>query len=229
MVVRREPGRDVRVSGFGAKQTSGRLGPNGRFWRIALFLQTAIFRHVAPRHRIRLDCWDEWSVVRGMSNAPEKPNQPRSPEAIAAEIERLADLPTMDLKAVWAAVFGRQPPKGLWRDLLLRMLAWRLQEEAFGGHDKPTLRYLEQFGLKRVGDARCQRLKAGTVLVREFGGARHCVIIAAEGFVWQEKTYSSLSAIARIITGTNWNGPRFFGLREGEGAKRGKRQNGAAA
>jgi hypothetical protein len=165
----------------------------------------------------------------GMRSAPKKPNQLTAPEAIAAEIERLADLPTMDLKTAWAAEFDRQPPKGLWRDLLLRMLAWRLQERAFGGHDKPTIRHLEQSGQKRAGDVRCQRLKPGTVLVREFSGARHSVTIAPDGFVWQEKTFSSLSAIARIITGTNWNGPRFFGLREGEGGKGRKKQNGAAA
>jgi len=61
------------------------------------------------------------------------------------------------------------------------------------------------------------RLKAGTVLIRDFGGIRHTVTILPEGFVWQEKTYSSLSAIAKVITGTNWNGPRFFGLREVQG------------
>ena len=112
---------------------------------------------------------------------------------------------------------------------MLRTLAWRLQEKAFGGHDKATQRLLETYGQKRLGDQRCQRLKAGTVLVREFGGTRHTVTIAPGGFVWQEKTYSSLSAIARIITGANWNGPRFFGLREGTGRKGEKHQNEAAA
>jgi Protein of unknown function (DUF2924) len=111
---------------------------------------------------------------------------------------------------------------------LLRTLAWRLQEKAFGGHDKATLKLLETYDQKRAGDQRCRRLKAGTVLIRDFGGTRHTVIIMPEGFLWQEKTYSSLSAIARIITGTNWNGPRFFGLREGESSKDGKQQGKAA-
>ena len=165
-----------------------------------------------------------------MRNAPKQQSvQSASPEAIAAEIERLSGLSPKELKATWAAEFRRDPPKGLWRDLLLRTLAWRLQEKAFGGHDKATLRLLEAYGQKRPGDQRCQRLKAGTVLVREFGGTRHTVTIVPEGFVWQEKTYSSLSAIARIITGANWNGPRFFGLREGGGRKGGKQQNEAAA
>jgi hypothetical protein len=151
-----------------------------------------------------------------MLSALKKPNLPVSPESVAAEIERLSGLPLRELKVAWAAEFRREPPKGLWRDLLLRTLAWRVQEKAFGGHDRATLRLLEAYGQKKAGDLRCQRLKAGTVLVREFNGTRHTVTIVPEGFVWQEKTYCSLTAIARIITGSNWNGPRFFGLREGQ-------------
>lgn len=163
-----------------------------------------------------------------MRNASKKPAHSVTPEAVTAEIERLADLPLKVLKAAWAAEFRRDPPKSLWRDLLLRTLVWRIQEKAFGGHDKATERLLAAYGQKLTGDRRCQRLKAGTVLVREFGGTRHTVTIMPEGFVWQEKTYSSLTAIARIITGSSWNGPRFFGLREGEGRKSGKQQERAA-
>jgi hypothetical protein len=154
-----------------------------------------------------------------MRSAPNKPAQPVPPETIAAEISRLSRLPLSELRAAWRAEFRREPPKGLWRDLLLRTLAWRIQEKAFGGHDRATLKLLESYGQKRAGDQRCQRLKAGTVLVREFGGTHHKVTIMPEGFLWQEKTYSSLSAIAKIITGANWNGPRFFGLREEQGKK----------
>jgi hypothetical protein len=163
-----------------------------------------------------------------MRYAPRKAAQFASPKAIAAEIDRLTGLPLRELKAAWATEFRRDPPKGLWRGLLLRTLAWRIQEKAFGGHDKATLRLLEAYGQKKQGDARCQRLKTGTVLVREFGGTRHTVTIVPDGFVWQDKSYSSLTAIARIITGSNWNGPRFFGLREGEGRKGGKQQERAA-
>jgi hypothetical protein len=147
---------------------------------------------------------------------------------IAAEIERLPELSLRDLRAAWAAEFRRDPPKGLWRDLLLRTLAWRIQEKALGGHEKATLKLLETYGHKPPGDERCRRLKAGTVLIRDFGGTRHTVTIVPGGFVWQEKSYPSLSAIARIITGSNWNGPRFFGLREGESGK-GRKQHGKAA
>ena len=164
----------------------------------------------------------------GRAKRPEKTRPVCSPEVIAAEIERLAGLPLKDLRAAWAAEFRREPPRGLWRDLLLRTLAWRLQEKAFGGHDKATLRLLEAHGQKRAGDQRCQRLQAGMVVVREFGGMRHTVTIAPEGFVWHEKTHSSLSGIARIIAGANWNGPRFFGLREDRGTKGDKQQNEAA-
>jgi hypothetical protein len=163
-----------------------------------------------------------------MRNAPKKPTQLVSSTEIAAEIERLSGLSLRDLRTAWVAEFRRDPPKGLWRDLVLRTLAWRLQEKAFGGHDKATLKLLETYDQKRAGDQRCRRLKAGTVLIRDFGGSRHTVTIVPEGFLWQEKTYSSLSAIARIITGTNWNGPRFFGLREGENSKDGKQQGKAA-
>ena len=163
-----------------------------------------------------------------MRNAPKKAAQPVSPEVIASEISRLSGLPLKDLKAAWSAEFRREAPKGMWKDLLLRTLAWRLQEKAFGGHDRATLKLLEELGPKKAGDQRCQRLKTGTVLIRDFEGVRHTVRIVPGGFVWQDKTYSSLSAIARIITGTNWNGPRFFGLREGRGQKDVRRQEMAA-
>ncbi len=154
-----------------------------------------------------------------MKSAPKKSSPQVSPETVSAEIASISGLSLADLKAAWQAEFRRPPPKGLWRDLLLRTLAWRLQEKAFGGHDRATLRLLEASGRKKQGDQRCQRLKPGTVLIRDFEGARHVVTIVPEGFAWQEKVYPSLSAIAKIITGTNWNGPRFFGLREGQGKK----------
>jgi hypothetical protein len=163
-----------------------------------------------------------------MRNASKNAVQSISTADIAAEIERLSGLSLGDLRAAWAAEFRSDPPKRLWRDLLLRSLAWRLQERAFGGHDKATLKLLDASGQKRAGDERCQRLKTGTVLIRGFGGIRHTVTIVPDGFIWQEKTYPSLSAIARIITGTNWNGPRFFGLREDKRRKDSKLEDQAA-
>jgi hypothetical protein len=156
-----------------------------------------------------------------MGKAPKPVSKLAPPEAIAVEIDRLAGLPLAGLRAAWHREFRRPPPKGLWRDLLLRTLAWQLQEKAFGGHDKATERLLATYGKQEnrpAGQGRLnRRLKTGTVLVRDFGGVRHTVTLAPEGFIWQEKTYYSLSAIAKLITGTNWNGPRFFGLRERRG------------
>ncbi len=108
-----------------------------------------------------------------MRSASKKAAQSISPETIAAEISRLSRLPISELRAAWAVEFRKPPPKSLWRDLLLRTLAWRIQEKAFGGHDKAALKLLEGYSQKRAGDQRCQRLKPGTVLLREFGGTHH--------------------------------------------------------
>lgn len=142
------------------------------------------------------------------------PAQPVSAETIAAEIARLSALPVAELRAAWRAEFRREPPKGLYRDLLLRTLAWRIQEKVFGDHDKATLQLLKALGRKKEGDQIYRRLKAGTVILRDFEGTRHTVTVVPDGYLWQEKTWSSLTAIAKQITGTNWNGPRFFGLRQ---------------
>jgi hypothetical protein len=154
-----------------------------------------------------------------MRNPPKPATQLTSSEAIAADIFRLAELPIVELRAAWRAEFRREPPKAFWRELLLRTLAWRLQEGMFGGHDKVTAKLLDAYGQSREGSQLHRRLKSGTILVREFGGVRHTVTIVPDGYVWQEMTYASLTAIARVITGTNWNGPRFFGLRVGAGRK----------
>jgi len=96
------------------------------------------------------------------------------------------------------------------------MIAYRLQERAFGGLDRESLRFLH--GLARHGGPPRRRLKPGTVLVRDYQGQRHTVTVVCDGFDWQGATYPSLSAIARAITGTAWSGPRFFALARGNGA-----------
>ena len=130
--------------------------------------------------------------------------------AIDAELARLRSLALDALRRRWRVVFGRTPPAGLSKDLLGRMIVWRMQEQAFGGLDRESLRFLE--GLARHGGSPRRRLKPGTVLVRDYQGQRHTVTVAPDGFDWQGATYPSLSAVARAITGTAWNGPRFFGL-----------------
>src|SRR5262249_19149082 len=131
--------------------------------------------------------------------------------AIEAEIAHLRSLVLDALRRRWRVVFGRTPPVALSKDLLGRMIAWRLQERAFGGLDRESLRFLD--GLARHGGSPRPRLKPGTVLVRDYHGQRHTVTVAGDGFNWQGTTYASLSAIARAITGTTWSGPRFFALR----------------
>ena len=104
-------------------------------------------------------------------------------------------------------------PKALTRDLLLRTLCWHIQEKAFGCHDRATLQMLAGYAKGRPDVQKARRLKPGTEIVREYQGERHTVVVTAEGFRWRDGDYSSLTAIAQTITGTNWNGPRFFGLR----------------
>jgi hypothetical protein len=142
----------------------------------------------------------------------------RESAAIAAEIDRIRSLRLDALRRQWRLVFGRAPPAGLCKDLLGRMIAVHLQERAFGGLDRDSLRFLQ--GLARHERPSRRQLKPGTVLVREYQGQRHTVTTVRDGFDWQGTTYPSLSSIARAITGTAWSGPRFFALRAaGEGSK----------
>ena len=138
-----------------------------------------------------------------------------NPAAIEAEIAHLRSLAIDALRRRWRVMFGRTPPAALSKDLLGRMMACRLQEQAFGSLDRESLRFLD--GLARHGGAPRRQLKPGTVLVRDYHGQRHTVTVAPDGFNWQGTTYPSLSAIARAITGTAWSGPRFFALARGNG------------
>jgi Protein of unknown function (DUF2924) len=135
-------------------------------------------------------------------------------EAIEAEIDRVRSLGLDDLRTLWRTTFRSSPPPGFTKDLIARFICWHLQEQAFGGVDPSIAKCLDGFahGDKPVADG-LRRLKPGTVLVREYQGERHTVTVAPGGFAWRETTYPSLSTIARAITGTTWNGPRFFGLR----------------
>ena len=133
------------------------------------------------------------------------------PAAIEAEIARIRSLRLDVLRRRWRVMFGRTPPAVLSKDLLGRMIARRLQEQAFGSLDRESLRFLE--GLARHGGSPRRQLKPGTVLVRDYQGQHHTVTVVPDGFNWQGTTYPSLSAIARAITGTAWSGPRFFALR----------------
>lgn len=134
--------------------------------------------------------------------------------AIATEIARIRSLKIDDLRHHWRMTFKKDAPKALTKDLLARMLIWRLQEQALGGFDPATLKTLETYAKGQPAEARrLRRLKPGTELVREYQGERHTVIVTKDGFLWRGVSYKTLSAIANEITGSNWNGHRFFGLR----------------
>jgi hypothetical protein len=135
------------------------------------------------------------------------------PAAIEAEVNQVRSLGIDALRRRWRMMFGAIPPKGLTKDIIGRMIAYRIQEEAFGGLDRETVKLLDRLARGDKPSELNRRLKPGTVLVREYQGERHTVTVEPDGFVWQDTTYSSLTTIARAITGTAWNGPRFFGLR----------------
>ena len=137
-------------------------------------------------------------------------------EAIEAEIDRVRSLGLDELRTLWRVTFRSPPPSAFTKDLMARFLCCHIQEQAQGGLDLKTAKHLD--GLARgakPGANRPTRLKPGTVLLREYQGERHTVTVVPDGYMWHETTYASLSTIARAITGTSWNGPRFFGLRSG--------------
>jgi Protein of unknown function (DUF2924) len=135
-------------------------------------------------------------------------------EAIEAEIDRVRSFGLDGLRALWCTTFRSSPPPAFTKDLIARFLCRHIREQALGGLDPETTRHLASRARGNRSRAdRPRRLKTGTVLLREYQGERHTVTVVANGFVWREATYASLSTIARAITGTNWNGPRFFGLR----------------
>jgi hypothetical protein len=140
---------------------------------------------------------------------------------LEVEIARLHDLDNRDLRQYWHTVFRRLPPPHLPRHLLFRILAYRLQAGRFGdlnGEIKHLLDHSEspeKAGQKAMGLVRrIADVRPGTVLGREWNGRMQRVSVLANGFAWNGKTYPSLSQVAFAITGTRWNGPRFFGLRD---------------
>ncbi len=157
------------------------------------------------------------------------PSEPNPPAMIVSAIPkqdvpaRLAALPSADirdLKEQWRNLFGTEPPPYN-RRFLERRIAYRIQELAYGGLKPETIARLEALGeqidgsnitLRRIRQD--QRPIAGTRLLREYQGVEHVVTVTRDGYEYQGRPYQSLSAIARAITGTRWNGWMFFGLRK---------------
>ena len=145
------------------------------------------------------------------------PAQPADP-AVEDELDRLATMPIAQLRVRYREVFRTDPPKAFGPDLLRRSIAHRIQEKAYGGLPCSTQRLLDQMMKTYVAKPNGKivlprRIKAGSVLVREWKGRSHRVMVLADGFAYEGDVYSNLSEIAVLITGTKWNGPRFFGLR----------------
>jgi hypothetical protein len=144
--------------------------------------------------------------------------------SLGDEIAHLRGLDLHGLRARWKSMFRRQPPSHLPRHLLFAVLACRLQADELGDLDPVTARLLKQIAIgggtreaSRWADefgGRRAELKPGTILMREWNAQAYRVMVVEKGFAWNGKTYDSLSKVAFAITGTNWNGPRFFGLRD---------------
>jgi hypothetical protein len=142
-------------------------------------------------------------------------------ELLDNEIARLRGLDVGELRARWHTVFRRRAPPHLPRYLLFRILAYRLQADRLGELDTDSRRLLDRIGSgpveridRLVADLNRSRteLRPGTLLTREWDGHLQRVMVLADGFAWNGKTYPSLSKVAFAMTGTRWSGPRFFGL-----------------
>ncbi len=145
-------------------------------------------------------------------------HQPDGP--VLARLAGLKAMTVNELKAEWQTLMGSTPPNNS-RTFLEQRLAYRIQELTYGGLPKPVSRLLDALADEIEGkkvrstvisDPRNPVI--GTRLVREWDGVEHVITVLQGGFDWQGRRYKSLSAIARDITGTQWNGYRFFGLRE---------------
>ena len=144
--------------------------------------------------------------------------------SVEYEIAHLRGLDLRGLRARWLSVFQRPAPAHLTRHLLFAFIAYRLQADRFGDLDHATRQVLDRTVAKETGPAMSARLASfdrkrteltpGTVLVREWDRRSQRVMVMADGFAWNGQTYDSLSKVAFAITGTKWNGPRFFGLRD---------------
>jgi hypothetical protein len=144
--------------------------------------------------------------------------------SIEDEIVHLRGLDLKGLRARWQSVLQRPAPDHLPRHLLFAIIAYRIQADRFGDLDHETTQVLDRTGSKDTGVAMSARLVSfdqkrtgltpGTVLVREWDRRSQRVMVMSDGFAWNGQTYDSLSKVAFAITGTNWNGPRFFGLRD---------------
>lgn len=161
-------------------------------------------------------------------------------DEIVRELAGLAELDLEALRRRWRRLIGRPAPEHITKQLLIRMIAYRIQADAFGDLDGQSIKLLRQIAEQRakgkagtgvptleslnVSSRGAKSLAPGTVIGREHGGTMHHVMVLAEGFAWNGIAYRSLSEVAFAITGTRWNGPRFFGVKTGGKARAADRQ-----
>ena len=163
-----------------------------------------------------LDSLAEWSFVCVVQGG-------RHMRKTDPKLTKLRTAGRAELLAIWSAALGSAPPFRARRELLAGALAWQLQERKFGGLTPATRRKLRAIGSAQERRKRARslprptNLRPGTVIIKRWRGAQHVVMVLADGFQHQGKVYASLSQLAREITGTRWNGPAFFGLRERHG------------
>jgi hypothetical protein len=146
---------------------------------------------------------------------------------MSTKIQQLPHLAKPQLLALWQELFAKPPHPRLRRELMVPILAYRIQENAYGGLKLSTRKRLQKLAqeVTRNREAPLQimpQLKRGTKLLRQWQGELHEVMVADDGFGYRSKRYRSLSEIAREITGTRWSGPAFFGLKQSQ--KRGASQ-----
>jgi hypothetical protein len=145
-------------------------------------------------------------------------------DSISARLAALKTMPMPELKAQWRTLFDTEPPPFNRRHLENR-IGYRIQELVYGGLRPETIKRLEALGEQYDGgNLATRRVRhdtrplVGTVLIREWRGAEQVVTVRADGYEFEGRPYRSLSAIARAITGTRWNGLVFFGLKNQRGA-----------
>jgi hypothetical protein len=176
--------------------------------------------------KLHLLLWIERSSRRDAMREKRRNGRASTKTSIEDEIAHLRGLDLKGLRARWQSVFQRPPPTHLPRHLLFAIIAYRIQADRFGDLDHETKQVLDRTDSKETGAAMSARLVSfdqkrteltpGTVLVREWDRQSQRVMVMADGFAWNGQTYDSLTKVAFAITGTRWNGPRFFGLRDKE-------------
>jgi len=135
--------------------------------------------------------------------------------ALAGELATLHSLDIEQLRARWRTLYETDAPSRFSRDLLIGAVAYRLQERALGGLKPATRRLFQRAAHARrpLKLAPVRTLAPGAVLIREWGGVKHQVVVLESGFTFRGKRYRSLSEVARLITGSRWSGPLFFALK----------------